>query len=103
MPLVAFGIGEPPTDQRAFGGLSSLGERLERGAIPSYVHTSNLRANRHAVNAADSDPIRSDTVAVYAKQPTKGEDMPTRARMTVSTAKGGRMDAEPRWRPGSSV
>jgi hypothetical protein len=44
MPLLALGIVQPSTDERSRGGLASLSERLERGAIPSYVHTPNVRA-----------------------------------------------------------
>jgi hypothetical protein len=44
MPLLALGIVQPSTDERSRDGLASLGERLERGAIPSYIHTPNVQA-----------------------------------------------------------
>jgi hypothetical protein len=55
MPLLALGIVQPSTDERSHGGLASLSERLERGAIPSYVHPPNLRAPLPWVNPRAAD------------------------------------------------
>jgi hypothetical protein len=50
-PLLQLDVVDMAAYQSCRGRLTSLGERLGRGAIPNYVHPSRLRASMSTVNA----------------------------------------------------
>jgi hypothetical protein len=53
-PLLSFGVVNRAAHQRFHGRSTSLGERLERGAIPSNVHSSSVRETGGFVNVPHS-------------------------------------------------
>jgi hypothetical protein len=63
MPLLPLGVVQPTASQSPCGGLTSLGQRLERGAIPSYVHTPKLRVHPAHVKAAVTGDAGAQAVA----------------------------------------